>query len=72
MKQPSADTRPNHAALIDRLEEQSGGVYVRWIDGNGAWCVLGGGMPRSYCWSQHGTEDEATAEAAALRLDLGL
>jgi hypothetical protein len=47
-------------------------ITVRYIDGTGAWCVLGGGLPEGSCWSQHDTQEEAEAEAAEVRADLGL
>lgn len=47
-------------------------VYVEFVPGNSAWCVMGGGLPAGMCWSQHDTQDEAEQEAAELRADLGL
>jgi hypothetical protein len=36
------------------------------------WHVCGGGLPAPYCWSKHDTREEAEAEAAELRADLGI
>lgn len=46
-------------------------VKVEWSDANGAWIIIGGGLPRGTCWSQHETEGEAHQEAREIADDLG-
>lgn len=46
-------------------------LKVEWSPANGAWVIVGGGLPRGTCWSGHETQAEAEMEAQAISEDIG-
>lgn len=46
-------------------------IKVEWANGNGQWCIVGGGLPRGACWDAFDSLEEANREAESLAEDIG-
>lgn len=47
-------------------------IYIKWVEGNQAWCVMGGNLPRGAAWAMHDQQHHAERDARELADDLGV